>query len=163
MNIVITLIVCVALVFAGIYMIPSQTSFTKSIIFNAPVEKVWAVYNDYASQAEWRSDVEKIVVNADGRSWSEHLKQGGTIITFTVREKIDGQKLVLEMTTPGIFVGEYKAFFEKINEEKTKGTFTESSKSLSIPAKIVRFIFVNPEKLIDQYAADASQEIQRRR
>ena len=162
MNILTPLIVVVVIIAAGIYMIPSQTYFTKSITFSAPIEKVWDVYNDYGSQAAWRPEIEKIEMGDDGQSWSEHLRQGGIVIEFEVREKIEQQKMVLDIAHPGVFVGEYIAIFEKINEDTTKGTFTESATSLSIPAKIMRFIFVNPEKLIDKYAEDALKEIQKR-
>ena len=107
--------------------------------------------------------LKKIIMNDDPKGWSEHLKQVNMIINFKVREKIDQQKLILDMNTPNVFIGEYIAVFEKIDVQKTKVTFTESATSLSVISKIVRFIFVKPEPLIDKYAADAMQEIEQRR
>lgn len=72
MNWVLLVVAVVAgLVVAAALLLPATTRTTVEIRFDAPIAAVWAVYADFESQPNWRSDVGKVEVASDRRSWTE--------------------------------------------------------------------------------------------
>ena len=149
-------------VFIGTLFIPATSSATRVAEFNASIEEVWAVYTDFPSQAAWRDDVASVSFVEDGSSWVEELKVGNIEIHLSVVESISPKRLVIKTFSPGSFEGLYTAEFSESNG-KTIGTFTETSTSLGYFSKLIRFVFVDQDKIIQKYNEDARREILKRR
>ena len=143
-------------------LLPVSKSTIRTAYFDAKITDVWAVYTDFSSQPDWRDEVASVEFKDGSQSaWIERLKQGGIEIHLEVIESTPPNRLVLRTYSPNNFEGEYTAIFEE-TESGTKGTFTESSTSSGYIPKLMRFLFVNQEKIIDKYSDDARAEIQRR-
>ena len=74
-------------------LIPATTSATRSIVFDAPIEAVWAIYTEPARQPDWRSGVGTVSVSEDGQSWIETLSPSGMTIHFEILEKTRPHRL----------------------------------------------------------------------
>ncbi|MBC6411416.1 MAG: SRPBCC family protein, partial [Hyphomonadaceae bacterium] len=142
--------------------IPRTTSATLEIAFDADIREVWEVYTQPDRQTEWRSGVAAVSMGADGRSWSETLERGGLVIHFKIIEREAPYRLVLETGADNTFTGRYVAEFREA-DGRTIGVFTEEATSLTLFAKVFRFLFVNQSRFIRQYADEAKAEISRRR
>lgn len=155
-------IIILAVILLSVFLPPRTSSTTKTITFDATIDEVWQVYTEPEKQPDWRPDVGQISMSSDGQSWTETLKQGGITIHFEIIEKTPPHKFVLKTGTPNNFEGKYIAEFQESGNQ-TIGTFTEEATTLGFGSKILRFLFVRQEKLIDDYAAHAKAEIMRRR
>ena len=151
----------VVLVIVTVLRMPATTSATVEIRFDATIGAVWQVYTDFESQPNWRSDVASVDMAEDNRSWTETLKTSRMTIRFQILEEIPPNRLTLKTGADGIFKGQYVAEFRE-EEGKTIGTFTEEATTLGIVPKLMRRLFVNQKKLIEEYAAEAKAEINRR-
>ena len=143
-------------------LIPATTSATRSIVFDAPIEAVWAIYTEPARQPDWRSGVGTVSVSEDGQSWIETLSPSGMTIHFEILEKTRPHRLVLRTSSPNSFTGRYTAVFVK-SGSGTIGTFTEESTASRLIPKVMKFVFVNQVAFIEKYAEEAKEEIRRRR
>jgi len=148
----------VVIIALAVIFIPKSTTFTKEITFDASIDDVWRIYTQPAKQAEWRPGVGKVNMSADGQTWTETLTQGNIVIHFEIIEETAPHRYVLKTSSPNSFEGQYIAEFKQVGNQ-TIGTFTEQATSLSIIAKLIRFIFVNQEKQIDDYAKHAKVEL----
>ena len=170
--------------------LPATTRTTVEIRFDAPIEAVWAVYTDFESQPNWRSDVAKVeavsppdcappltpeeqsasqpavshcskTAASDYTSWTETLKPSGMRVHFQVLEASAPNRLVLKTGSEGSFEGRYVAEFRAENGG-TLGTFTEEATALGVVPKVLRRLFFDQRKFIEAYAEEAKAEISRR-
>jgi len=161
-----SLIWTVAAVVAGLAIVtlllmPATARTTVEIRFDAPIRAVWEVYTDFESQPNWRSDVARMEMADDKQSWAEELKASNMTIRFRVLEETPPGKFVLQTGADGNFEGRYVAEFREENGG-TVGTFTEESTALGLVPKVMRRLFFNQRKFIEEYAREAKVEIERR-
>ena len=155
-------IIGVGLAIALLLLMPATTRTTVRIRFDASIQEVWEVYTDFESQSSWRSDVASVEMSSDKTSWSEELTKSGMIIRFQLLEKTPPSKLVLQTSVERNFEGRYIAEFKQENGG-TVGTFTEEATALGILPKVMRRLFFNQEKFIEEYAKEAKAEIEKRK
>ena len=156
------LIISAGLAIALLLLMPATTRTTVKIGFDAPIREVWEVYTDFESQPSWRSDVTRVEMSSDKTSWIEELKKSGMIIRFRLLEKTPPSKLILQTSAESYFEGRYIAEFKQENGG-TVGTFTEEATTLGIFPKLMRRLFFNQKKFIEEYAKEARAEIERRK
>ncbi|MYK84044.1 MAG: SRPBCC family protein [Gammaproteobacteria bacterium] len=142
-------------------LLPATTRTTVEIRFDAPIRAVWAVYADFESQPNWRSDVARVEMASDERRWTETLEMSGMTVHFQILEESPPNRLVLKTGADGSFEGRYVAEFRAENGG-TVGTFTEEASALGILPKVMRRLLFNQEKFIADYAEEAKAEIGRR-
>ena len=157
----IVVIILLGLLFLISILLPNTIRTTVEVHFGAPIQSVWDVYSDFESQPNWRSDVEKIEMTSDNRSWTETLKKSKMTIRFKILEEIPPSRLVLQTSAPRHFEGKYVAEFRQVNGG-TVGVFTEESTALGLLPKVLRCLFFHQEKFIKEYANEAQKEIRRR-
>ena len=150
------------LAIALLLLMPATTRTTVKIRFDAPIQEVWEVYTDFESQPMWRTDVARVEMSNDKTSWIEELTKFGMIIRFQLLEKTPPSKLVLQTSVERNFEGRYIAEFKQENDG-TVGTFTEETTALGILPKVMRRLFFNQKKFIEEYAEEAKAEIERRK
>lgn len=162
MNLTLLIVVALSVLFAvAVLTIPATTRTTVEVYFDAPIEAVWDVYTDFASQSNWRSDVASVDMIDGQDQWIERLEKSGMDIHFQVLEKTQPHKLVLKINAEGRFAGQSVAEFRQ-QDNGTIGMFTEEVTSLGVLAKVLRYLFFNPKKFIEEYAVEAKSEIKRR-
>ena len=153
--------VMAGLAIVTLLLIPATTRTTVEIHFDAPIQAVWEVYTDIESQPNWRSDVATVEMSSDKRNWAEELKTSSMKIRFQILEETPPSKLVLQTGADGNFEGRYVAEFRQENGG-TVGTFTEEATALGVLPKVMRRLFFNQRKFIEEYAREAKAEIDRR-
>lgn len=158
--------VAVAAVLAGLAIaivlsVSATASTTVEIHFDAPVQAVWQVYTDFESQPNWRSDIGKVEVADDKTAWTETSKSSGMVLRFRVLERTPSSRLVLQTGADGKFEGRYVAEFRE-QRGGTLGIFTEETTALGIAPKVMRYLFFDQRKFIEEYAREAKAEIKRR-
>ncbi len=162
MNLILLFVAVVAvLAIVTLFLIPATTRTTVEIHFDAPIQAVWEVYTDIESQPNWRSDVATVEMSSDKRKWTEELKTSSMKIRFQILEETPPSKLVLQTGADGNFEGRYVAEFRQENGG-TVGTFTEEATALGVLPKLMRRLFFNQRKFIQEYAREAKAEIDRR-
>ncbi len=162
MNLIWLFVAVVAgLAIVTLFLIPATTRTTVEIRFDAPIQAVWEVYTDIESQPNWRSDVATVEVASDKKSWTEELKTSSMKIRFQILEQNPPSKFVLQTGADGNFEGRYVAEFRQENGG-TVGTFTEEATALGVLPKLMRRLFFNQRKFIQEYAREAMAEIDRR-
>ena len=153
--------IAAGLVIITAILIPATTSTAMEIRFDAPIRAVWQVYTDIESQPNWRSDVVKVEMAGEENAWTETLETSGMTIRFRILEKTPPSRFVLKTGADGNFEGRYVAEFRQENGG-TVGTFTEEATALGIVPKVMRSLFFNQRKFIEEYAREAKAEIERR-
>ncbi|MCY4149924.1 MAG: SRPBCC family protein [Gammaproteobacteria bacterium] len=162
MNLTLLIVVIlIGLVAIAALMMPATTRTTVEIRFDAPIDAVWEVYTDFESQSNWRSDVASVEISEDRQSWTETLEKSKMTIRFQLVEQSPPNRLVLKSASDGRFEGRYVAEFRQEGDE-TIGTFTEEATTFGVIPKVMRFLFFNSRKFIEEYAAESKVEINRR-
>ena len=160
------LVLIVGMVMVIFAIIISDTrSATHKVRFNATLEQVWTIYTTPARQPEWRTEIATIEhMNGDlgHRTWTE-VDHRGLRISFQEIIAEPPRRYELNTSSDGYFEGHYSAVFEYIEPGVVEGTFTESMTTQTFLAKIMAFVFVRPRAMIENYAAQAQREIDRRR
>ncbi len=154
-------IVMAGLAIAVVLLVPATTSTTVEIHFDAPVQAVWRVYTDFESQPNWRSDIDQVEVTDDKTAWTETLKSSGIVVRFRILERTPSSRLVLQTGADGKFEGRYVAEFRE-QRGGTIGVFTEETTVLGVAPKVMRILFFNQRKFIEEFATEAKAEIKRR-
>ncbi len=153
--------VVAGLVIVTLILMPATIRTTVEIRFDAPIRAVWEVYTDFESQPNWRSDVAKVEMASNKREWVEELKTPSMRIRFRILEETPPNRLVMEAGADRIFQGRYVAELRQENGG-TVGAFTEEATALGIVPKVMRWLFFNQRKFIEEYAREAKAEIKRR-
>ncbi|MCY4049951.1 MAG: SRPBCC family protein [Gammaproteobacteria bacterium] len=162
MNLTLFIVVLViGLITLGTLFIPKTTQTTVEIRFDAPIDAVWEVYTDFESQPSWRSDVVSVQLSEDQQSWTETLKKSKMTIHFQIVEKSPPNRLIMKSEAAGRFEGRYIAEFRQEGKE-TVGIFTEEATTHGVFSKVMRFLFFNSHKFIEEYAAESKVEMKRR-
>ncbi len=151
----------IGLIVLAILLIPATTRSTVETRFDAPIDTVWEIYTDFENQPNWRSDVVSVEISEDGQSWTETLERSKMTIRFRLVEQSPPNRLVLKSTSDGRFEGRYVAEFRQEGGE-TIGTFTEEATTLGVIPKVMRFLFFNSRRFIEEHAAESKAEIRRR-
>ena len=146
--------------------VPADSRTTRMHVLNASIDEVWHVYTDFATQAEWRDEIRAITMTSapgEAVTWEETYKNGPVISFRLVNAQKSAHRLELALQSGQAFSGSYIAEFEDLGDGRTRGTFTESQTTFGFMPKLLRFLFVRPERIIKKYAMDAQAEIERRR
>ncbi|MBD0865604.1 MAG: SRPBCC family protein [Rhodobacteraceae bacterium] len=89
--------------------LPEQVSASRTIVIQAPVEKVFALATDIGNQGAWRSDIAHVDLSQDGTSWVETTSQG-IKIAFREQEKQQGIYIITYESPQG-FTGHWEGRF----------------------------------------------------
>lgn len=123
---------------------------TKKIPFSK--EEIWLKIRNLKNQTNWRKEVEevKILSESNPESWVERLKSGQEIKLKTIQLE-EMSYWEMESFDGSLFDTNWKGKLKSISEKETEISFTESFQMKSIVGKIVFYLFLNLENLINQY------------
>lgn len=103
---------------------------SQSIIINAPIEKVWAVFLNMSDWPNWNSDIKSIKVDEVKVGTHFSWNAGGATIKSTIRQIIDQELISWTGTSMGIkaiHVWKFEADGDQTivtTEESMQGFFT---------------------------------------
>ena len=131
-------------------LLPAKRILTKKIIYDVPIEKVYSVVtnnNDW----KYRTSLDNLIIveaNGDFEIWEE--VSAGNIIRFKTKEKKPYSFYSFEMENK-LFKGYWFAEFEKIENEKTLFSATESIEYKNPFIRVLAYIFINLDKYMETY------------
>lgn len=130
---------------------------TRSIIFNAPIDKAWAVISDYERYPEFLSEVKKIrTANRRGNEVDvSYEAQIVKLIKYTVHMKEEGPKKVSWTLVEGEFMKDNKGGWdlEDLGNGTTKGTYTlEVTVGMLVPKSVINaLVDTSLPKLLEDF------------
>lgn len=146
--------------FITLLLLPAQKQATLRLTLPFSRHAVWEKAFAVELQAQWRSDIRSVAVVQTGepRVWREVLKTGGEI---TLRDKsIDlHNSWTIESVQNSLFSTRWTGEFKEIGGAHTEVRFTEQFQALNLWAKILLFLFINPEKMMRTYVNDLQREL----
>lgn len=130
---------------------------TRNIIFNAPIEKVWAVISDYERYPEFLPEVKKI--RTSNRRGNEvdvsYEAQIVKLIKYTVHMKEEGPKKVSWTLVEGEFMKDNKGGWdlEDLGNGTTRGTYTlEVTVGMLVPKSVINaLVDTSLPKLLEDF------------
>lgn len=133
-------------------LLPNPRVEMKTVQISAPIESVWKRVTDYASQTDWRRDLQKVEVNEVLPQWTE-IPNVGSQVTFREREKRAPTRYAIEIIPENGFGG-YSTLELEENNEGTKLFITEISEISNPFRRVLSFLFYDPSKRMDLYLED---------
>lgn len=150
------LVVLTLLALSGLYAwglsIPATTKAERVVQFAATPEQVHARISDVRGQQEWRSDIGKVEVSADGRRWTEFPDDGSTL-AFRLIESRPATTFAIAYTSSLGFEGHWRANLQP----KGRGTRGQFVEVVTIPSPFFRAVgrLVSPPgQHLDLYLKD---------
>jgi len=128
---------------------------TATEVLNSRVEKVWDTITDN-EKWQWRSDLQNLKILSN-KEFIEYGK-GGMEIHFTITKKEEYNVYGFTMDSK-YFSGEWIGNFEKLSDEKTKITFTESLVYKKLFLRIFARLFINLKAIQDVYMRDLKNKL----
>lgn len=153
-------IVIVVLIFFIVgLLLPQKRTKTKKTVLNAPIEKV---YNTVTNNRDWKyrtslDDLKIIETNGDFEIWEEISR--GITIQFKTTEKRPFTFYSFEMDSK-IFQGNFFAEFETFENDKTCFTATETIEYKNLLLRVIGYILMDLEKLMEIYQNELRNELE---
>jgi uncharacterized protein YndB with AHSA1/START domain len=161
-------LVCLLVLGLG-YLLPAERTTTKTSLIDASPDRVYEIVTDVAKQTEWRSDLRHLKFDGDDdggpfRRWTEEHETGLVVhVRETAKKPLTQYDIEFE-TTNGIR-GSVAGTFEPSNEQRTKLTVVEKVIVDNPLRRVVCYIALNLDTLMDEYLGDlnryASKEIKK--
>lgn len=114
-------------------------------------------------QAEWRSDVQSVALVRHGepRIWREQLTFGGAVTLRDYSIEPENRWTIESVENPHL-ASRWTGEFRPRGEAQTEVVFTEHFRALSFKGKLLLFLFIDPEKLMQTYADDLQQALSKK-
>jgi len=145
-----------ALTACGLYAwglaLPATTSVQREAFFRDPPAKVHALISDIQAQAEWRSDIGRVEVSADGSSWTEFVRDGSKI-SFRRIESRPGVLFAIGYSSTLGFEGTWRANLAPASGG-TRAQFLEEVTIASPFTRAIGQLVSPPGHHLDLYLAD---------
>lgn len=124
--------------------------------FSANIQTVWeAVTNNH--DWAWRSDLAKVLVSKDEKSFVEVTRQGFRT-AFTITEKQPFKRYSFHMENER-FSGEWSGSFEETPSGGTRIKFTEVLQVKNPLIEILSYLFMNLKKIQNTYVEDLKKKL----
>lgn len=124
--------------------------------FSSHIEAVWDAVTDNSDYA-WRSDLERIEVSEDGKSFTEYTKDGFST-HFIIQKKDRPDFYSFTMENPR-FTGEWTGEFSRTASGGTKIVFTEKLWIKNPVMELLSHLLMNLKKIQETYAADLKKKL----
>jgi len=161
---IVFLAVCLFFMLAAAFLIRAEKQATvrRTLPFERTI--VWKKAFAVERQAEWRSDIRAVTVTqkAEPRVWRELLNTGGEI-TLCDKSMDLHDSWTIESVQNAHFLTRWTGEFKEIGKAETEIIFTEQFRARNIWGKILLFLFINPEKMMQTYADDLQRELTKQR
>ena len=148
-----------ALVLVGI-LLPKGHRASRTVVYNAAPEAVFAAISDFARFPEWRSGVKAIEILSDDRGLTRFREDGPHgPVTYRVEERTPGLKLVTRIDDPSLPFGGKWTLQVKPVAGGTELTITEDGEVYNPIFRVMSKLFFSPYSTIDTYQADLRKRL----
>lgn len=158
--IVVTLIVIVALVALIGTFLPEGHRASRTVVYSAPPESVYAAIIDFARFPEWRSGVKTVEIIADDGGHTRFREDGPNgAVTYVVQERRTGSRLVTRIDDASLPFGGTWTFDVKPAAGGTELTITEDGEIYNPIFRVMSKVVFSPYETIDTYQADLRKRL----
>lgn len=131
-------------------------SSTITAEFSSEIETVWNIVTNN-KEYHWRSDLEKIEISDDEKSFIEYTRDGFET-KFIIINKIPFKQYEFKMENKK-FTGHWSGLFGKNASGGTKIVFTENIRMKNPILKLLSYFFLNLKKMQETYIADLKKRL----
>jgi hypothetical protein len=160
--IVVALIVLVALVALIGTFLPKGHRVSRTVVYSAPPESVYAAITDFAKFPEWRSGIKTVDIISNGEGGTRFREDGphGTI-TYKVEERRPGSRLVTRIDDPSLPFGGKWTLDVRAVPGGSELTITEDGEVYNPIFRVMSKLVFSPYDTIDTYQADLGKRLTR--
>jgi uncharacterized protein YndB with AHSA1/START domain len=160
-KVLLALIGFAALTACGLYAwglaLPATTRVQREVVFPVPPAEVHVLISDIEAQADWRSDIGRVEVSADGSSWTEFARDGSKI-SFRRLESQPGALFAIGYSSTLGFEGTWRADLAPASGG-TRAKFVEEVTVGSPFARAIGQFVSPPGHHLDLYLADLKRAL----
>ena len=160
--IVVSVIVLVALVALIGAFLPRGHRASRTVVYSAPPESVYAAITDFAKFPEWRSGIKTVEIISNGEGDTRFREDGphGTV-TYKVEERRPGSRLVTRIDDPSLPFGGKWTLEVRAVPGGTELTITEDGEIYNPIFRVMSKVVFSPYTTIDTYQADLGKRLTR--
>jgi uncharacterized protein YndB with AHSA1/START domain len=160
LRILVIIVVLIAVIFVIGYILPSQTTHTRTIALKQPPEKVFAVLADIPNMPKWNRNLEKVdvLLPVDGKERTRQTFKGGMDMVITTTESAPPHHLVRTVVDSSeSFSGSWTYGITATPGDGSQVALTEQSE---VPNPFFRFMvkLFGPTKYMDQHLEDLAKQ-----
>lgn len=158
--VVAALVAIVALVALAGMFLPKGHRASRTVVYNATPEAVFAEISDFARFPEWRSDVKtvEILSTEGGLTRFREVGKNGTV-TYRVEAREPGSKLVTRIDDPSLPFGGSWTLLVRPVAGGTELTITEDGEIYNPIFRVMSKLVFSPHATIDTYQADLRKRL----
>lgn len=153
-----SLILLVALMYGIGALLPESHTATLSKTYSASQNQLWGLITGYQDYANWRSDVDKVVV-IDSVTWREYYSYGD-VLTFRQIELDTLTYLKTEIADKNLpFGGHWEYTLTAEDENRTKLMITENGEVYDPFFRFINTIFMDQTATMQAFLNDLELKI----
>jgi len=151
----------VALVAIIGFTLPKGHRASKTVVYNAPRDVVFAALSDVGRYADWRSDVKKIEMLPDDNGRRMFREHGGNgVITFRIEESTVPSRMLIRIADRSLpFGGTWTHELKATASGGTELTTTEDGEVYNPIFRFMSRYFFSPTATIEAYQAALGKKL----
>jgi hypothetical protein len=160
--IVVSVIVLVALVALIGAFLPKGHRASRTVVYSAPPESVYAAITDFAKFPEWRSGIKTVEIISNGEGETRFRENGPYgAVTYKVEERRPGSRLVTRIDDPSLPFGGKWTLEVRAVPGGSELTITEDGEVYNPIFRVMSKVVFSPYTTIDTYQADLGKRLTR--
>jgi hypothetical protein len=153
------LVLAAVVALIGIFL-PKGHRASRTVVYNAPPESVYAAISDFARFPEWRSGVKTVEVLSNGEGDTRFREDGPHgPVTYKVEERRPGSRLVTRIDDPSLPFGGTWTLEVKPVAGGTELTITEDGEIYNPIFRVMSKVVFSPYETIDAYQTDLRKRL----
>lgn len=141
-------------------LLPTGHRASRTVVYSAPPEAVFATISDFARFPEWRSGVKAIEILSNEGGMTRFREDGPHgPVTYRVEERTPESKLVTRIDDPSLPFGGKWTLHVKPVAGGTELTITEEGEVYNPIFRVMSKLFFSPYSTIDTYQADLRKRL----
>jgi hypothetical protein len=157
---VVAIVAVVALVALVGLFLPKGHRASRTVIYSAPPEAVFAAISDVGRFPEWRSDVKTVEILSDAGGLTRFREVGKNgAVTYQVEVREPSSRLVTRIDDPSLPFGGTWTLLVKPIGGGTELTITEDGEIYNPIFRVMSKVIFSPYTTIDTYQADLRKRL----
>jgi hypothetical protein len=153
------LVLAAVVALIGIFL-PKGHRASRTVVYSAPPESVYAAITDFARFPEWRSGVKTVEVISNGEGDTRFREDGPHgPVTYKVEERRPGSRLVTRIDDPSLPFGGTWTLEVKPVAGGTELTITEDGEIYNPIFRVMSKVVFSPYETIDAYQTDLRKRL----
>lgn len=153
------LVLAAVVALIGIFL-PKGHRASRTVVYSAPPESVYAAITDFARFPEWRSGVKTVEVLSNGEGDTRFREDGPHgPVTYKVEERRPGSRLVTRIDDPSLPFGGTWTLEVKPVAGGTELTITEDGEIYNPIFRVMSKVVFSPYETIDAYQTDLRKRL----